>query len=130
MGRRKDRKAGRASAPYRSTSLSRQAAGIKTAISAFGSTSTTVGDITTGTIHEVSMPGGATTIVSTSIRARATGAIIIDLNTDTASPETNPPTSNNPGEWAYTIRKTSGQNTLHVWGNSSSPAATITFWVF
>ncbi len=113
--------------PLRTTTgLGRAATAVKVATSAFSSTVNSVGDISAGSIVEVVIPAASNTPVETSIRARPTGVIIIDLDTDGADP----PTGNNPGEYAWTTRTAQGDTTLYAWGHSTGPGATIKFWVF
>lgn len=117
----------RAGSPLRSNKgLDRVSTAMKTATATFSATRPTVGDITNGTVVEVTVPAGGT-LTTADVVARATGAFIIDLDASAAEP----PVQTDPGEFAWTIRESKGVSTLYVWGNAATPQeANIKFWVF
>lgn len=118
----------RTSAGFKATQgLNRVSTAIKGATSSFSSTFPAEGDITKGSVLEVELPGSTNTPEVYDVGRRLTGAALISVDTQVG---TDPPTGNNPGEYAWAIRVTAGTAKLYVWGHSTGPAATLKFWVF
>jgi hypothetical protein len=117
----------RTSAQYRATEgLNRVGTAIKSATASFSSTQST-GNIADGQVVEVSHPGGTTpTVTALTGKSSYTGAILIDHDTDGASP----PTGSGAGEYMWTLRQNAAGDNLYVWGDSTSDATTMKFWVF
>jgi hypothetical protein len=118
---------GRTSAPFRAVEgLNRVGTAVKSATASFSSTQRT-GNISVGTVVTVAHGGGATpTVTALTGKSSYVGAILIDHDTDGASP----PTGSGAGEYMWTIRQNAEGNNLYVWGDSTSDATTMKFWVF
>ena len=117
----------RGTAPFRSVEgLSRLGTAIKTATSSYSSTKPTTEDITVGEIVEVTHTGGLVA-TSTTVRRRATGAILLSLTSGQATP---PTASNDPGWHNWEIIETAGTSILWFWSQTGHPTVTARFWVF